>query len=646
MKLCLRIIMAIIVTTATIYAQNGEVTPNENLIAEGLPKIPITLAEEAGRYTEIRSARFLSWHPFKRELLILTRFGNTDQVHQVKAPIGDRRQLTFFKEPISSAYYGPKRDNYFIFNKDVGGNEFAQNYRYDIASGKVTLLTDGKSRNSNGVFSDSGHWLAYTSTRRNGKDVDLYIMDPTDPTTDRKIAEVEGGGWSILDWTPDEQQLLVREYISINETYLWLFDVASGNKTLITPKGGTEKVAYSFAQFDREGKGIYLITDKDSEFLRLAYLELATKRLSYLNNQVNWDVESFALSNDKKSLAYVTNENGIGVLHLFDTTTNKELPTPQLPVGVILNLNWHSNGKDLGFTLTSARSPADAYSVDITTGKVQRWTESETGGLNTTDFAEPSLIRWSSFDGRMISGFLYRPPARYTGKRPVFIVIHGGPEGQARPRFLEQYNYFIEELGVTVIFPNVRGSSGFGKTFLKLDNGFLREDSVKDIGALFDWIATQPDLDTDRIMVSGGSYGGYMSLAVSTHYSARIRGAIDIVGISNFATFLEKTEGYRRDLRRVEYGDERDAKMREFMLKTAPANNAHKITKPLFVVQGKNDPRVPRNESEQMVATVRKNGGTVWYLLAQDEGHGFSKKDNEDFLLYATIMFMKEYLFR
>jgi dipeptidyl aminopeptidase/acylaminoacyl peptidase len=197
---------------------------------------------------------------------------------------------------------------------------------------------------------------------------------------------------------------------------------------------------------------------------------------------------------------------------------------------------------------------------------------------------------------------------------------------------------------VARLLPNVRGSSGYGKTFLKLDNETLREDSVKDFGALLDWIKTRDDLDPDRVMVTGGSYGGYMTLAVATHYADRIRCALDVVGVSNFVTFLERTEAYRRDLRRVEYGDERDPKMREFLLRIAPVNNAEKITKPLFVVQGRNDPRVPWTESEQMVATLKKRGTPVWYLLAKDEGHGFVKKKNQDFQFYATVAFVQEHL--
>ena len=256
-------------------------------------------------------------------------------------------------------------------------------------------------------------------------------------------------------------------------------------------------------------------------------------------------------------------------------------------------------------------------------------------------FAEQQIVRWKSFDGRAISGLLSQPPERFKGKRPVLIEIHGGPEAQAKFGFMGRYNYFTHELGMAIIEPNVRGSSGFGKTFLTLDDTFKREDSVKDIGALLDWIATQPELDASRVIVSGGSYGGYMSLAVSTHYADRIAGAIDEVGISNFVSFLNNTESYRRDLRRVEYGDERDPAMREFLEKISPLTNAHKITKPLLVIQGKNDPRVPFTEAEQIVARARANGTKVWYLRAENEGHGFARKENADFRFYAMVRFIE-----
>ncbi|MFN2516959.1 MAG: prolyl oligopeptidase family serine peptidase [Pyrinomonadaceae bacterium] len=627
-------------------AQNGVIVPADNLVAEGIKPIPASMVEDARRYTEFRRASLSSWHPTRREMLISTRFGDTDQVHVVKSPGGNRRQITFFPERVGGASYQPTTGDYFAFNRDVGGNEFFQLYRYDMKDGAVTLLTDGKSRNTGGAWANAGDRLVYTSSRRNGRDADQYIINPANPKTDRLLLQLDGGGWGTADWSPDDKNLLLFEFISANESYIWIVDVATGQKTLFTPRGGETKISYSSGAFSRDGRGLYVTTDKDSEFQRLAYVDLATKQHTYLTDHIKWDVDEFALSRDGRSIAFVTNEDGISRLHLLDTKSRKERPVPDLPVGIIGGLQWHKNSRDLGFVMNSARSPVDVYSLDSRTGKVDRWTESETGGLDTSTFSEAELVRWKSFDGRMISGFLYMPPPRFTGPRPVMINIHGGPEGQSRPSFLGRSNYFLNELGLAILYPNVRGSSGYGKTFIKLDNGFLREDTYKDIGALLDWIKTQPRLDANRVMVTGGSYGGHMTFAVATRYDDRIRATLPVVGISNLVSFLERTEAYRRDLRRVEYGDERDPKMREFMLRTAPLNNAKNITKPIFIVAGGNDPRVPLNEAEQMVKTVRKNNSSVWYLMAKDEGHGFAKKKNADFQFYATVMFMREHLLK
>jgi dipeptidyl aminopeptidase/acylaminoacyl peptidase len=620
-----------------------DLKPSDNLILDGVPAIPQSIVESVNRYTEFRSASLSSWHPVERSMLIATRFGQTAQVHQVKFPLGSRKQLTFFPEPVRGATYQPTQGDYFVFAKDIGGNEFSQNYRCDLITGEVALLTDGTSKNSRGIWSQAGTQMVYTSTRRTQQDTDLYVIDPLQPETDRLLMTVEGGGWFPAAWSKDDRQIAVIEYISITETYVWLVDAQTGEKNLLTPRGG-EPVAYQGVVFDKQRNGLYVVCDRDSEFLRLAYLDLETQEYTFLTNHIEWDIEQICLSHDGRLLAFTANENGISVMHLLDTAAQQEVPLPALPLGQVFGLQWHKNNRDLGFTLTSAQSSSDVYSLDITTGQIDRWTESETGGLNTSGCSEPGLVQWQSFDDRFISGFLYRPAAHFTGKRPVMINIHGGPEGQFRPMFLGRSNYYLNELGVALLYPNVRGSSGYGKTFLQLDNGYLREDSVKDIGALLDWIKTQPDLDSDRILVTGGSYGGYMSLAVATHYGDRIRASIDIVGISNFVTFLEKTEGYRRDLRRVEYGDERDPEMREFLLRISPVNNADKIQKPMFVIHGANDPRVPLNEAEQIVATLKQRHVPVWYLVAKDEGHGFSKKQNIDYQLYATILFIQNFL--
>jgi dipeptidyl aminopeptidase/acylaminoacyl peptidase len=624
-------------------AQDGVIAPGETLVVEGIPPIPASLAETAARYAENRSAFPSDWHPQRREMLIGTRFGNTYEMHLVKMPGGARQQLTFSREPVYGGSYHPNGGDYIVFSKDVGGGEWYQFFRFDPATGDSTLLTDGKSRNLGGRWSSGGDQMAYTSTRRTGQDTDLWVMNPTDPKTDHLLTKLSGGGWQAEDWSSDDKQILLLEEISVNETYPWLVDSASGEKTPLTPRKTDEQVAYRNARFSKDGKGIYLTSDKGSEFQRLVYLDLASKQMKVLTPDIRWDVDEFDLSHDGKKIAFVTNEEGVSALHLLDTATSQELPTPKLPVGLIGSVLWHRDNHDLAFGVETARSPYDCYSLDVNTGKVERWTMSETA-FNTSSFPEAELVRWKSFDGKTISGFLYRPPAKFTGKRPVLIDIHGGPEGQSRPGFLGRDNYYLNELGIALLFPNVRGSTGYGKSFTKLDNGFLRQDSYKDIDALFDWISTRPDLDADRVAVTGGSYGGHMTLAISTFYSSRIRCSIDVVGMSNLVTFLEHTEAYRRDLRRVEYGDERDPKMREFLERIAPMNNIEMIRKPMMVVAGKNDPRVPLSESEQIAAAVKKQGTPVWYLMAKDEGHGYQKKSNQDFQFYASVLFLKQYL--
>jgi len=626
-------------------AEEAVIAPGDNLVVDGVAKIPASLAETAGRYGSYRSAAITDWHPSRREMLIATRFGDTPQLHLVKMPQGARQQITFFADSVTTARFHPNGGEYVLFMKDVGGGEWYQLYRYAVSTGDITLLTDGKSRNLMGAWSSSGDQIAYVSTRRTRQDTDLWVMNPADPKTDHLLTQLKGGGWEPLDWSPDDKNILLQEEISINESYLWLVNTATGEKTTITPRDSKEKISYGSARFSKDGKGIYVTTDRDSEFERLALLDIAGKNPKFLTSDIPWDVDSFDLTHDGKRLAFITNEEGVGVLHEMDTATHKERKLPKLPMGVISGLRWHRNGHELALSLNNAQGPGDCYSVDVATGQVERWTTSETA-VKTDSFPAAELVRWKSFDGKMISGFLYKPPAKFTGKRPVVVVIHGGPEGQSQPIFLGRANYYLNELGIALIYPNVRGSTGYGKTFSLADNGFKREDTYKDINALFDWIGTQADLDSDRISIMGGSYGGHMALAVSTFYSDRIRCSVDIVGMSNLVTFLEHTEGYRRDLRRVEYGDERDAAMHEFLEKIAPMNNIAKIKKPMLVIAGKNDPRVPVTESEQIVAALKKQGTPVWYLMAKDEGHGFRKKQNQDFQFYTTIEFLQEFLLK
>jgi len=640
-KLSLILAAVLFVAAArTTPAQEPFITPADNLVVDGVPKIPSSVAETAGQYGSYRSASLADWHPTKREMLIATRFGDTPQLHLVKMPGGARQQLTFYPDAVTNGRFHPDGGDYIVFSKDIGGGEWYQLYRYDMKTGDVTLLTDGKARNLTGPWSSRGDQIAYMSTRRTGKDTDLWVMNPSDPKTDHLLTRLAGGGWQPQDWSPDDSKILLEEQLSINESYLWLVNAATGEKTELTPRNTAEKVSYGEGRFSKDGKGIYVTTDKDSEFHRLAYLDLATKQPQYLTTNIPWDVDSFDVTHDGRMIAFMTNEEGVSVLHVMDTATKKERALPKLPTGVTGAVHWHKNGHELGFSLNNARGPGDCYSLDVATGKFERWTTSETA-VKTDAFPEAELVRWKSFDGKMISGFLYKPPTKFSGKRPALVVIHGGPEGQSQPSFLGRSNYLLNELGIALIYPNVRGSTGYGKKFSLMDNGIKREDTYKDINALFDWIATQSGLDRERIAVTGGSYGGHMTLAVSTFYSDRIRCSVDIVGMSNLVTFLEHTESYRRDLRRVEYGDERDPKMREYLEKIAPMNNIEKIRKPMFVIGGKNDPRVPVSESQQIAEALKKQGTPVWLLIAKDEGHGFRKKPNQDFQFYATVEFFR-----
>lgn len=630
------------------YAQDKKnvVVPNENLIAENIAEIPKELAVQVKKYSESRGASLSDLNPSKNEIIITTRFGSTAQFHRVSQAMGARTQITFFDEPVSGATYEPMKGEYMIYSKDIGGNEFGQLYKLDLKTLQSTLLTDGgRSQNGGVIWRKDGKGFYYSSTKRNGGDRDIYYLDPNNPKSDKLILQVKGGGWGIEDISKDGKKLLIGEYVSANESHIWLLDIESGKLSEVTDRKSSG-IIQSSAAFSGKDNEIWFVTDKDNEFERLATLNLSTKKATFSTSTINWNVESYNLSEDKKSIVFITNEAGLNKMYLMNTTSKLFSEVKNLPIGLIGGAKFTKDNQNIFFTQSTAQSASDVYKLNLKTGIIQRWTESELGEMQKSDMSVPKFIEWKSFDDLKISGFYYPAATKFTGKRPVIINIHGGPESQSMASFLGSNNYYTNEMGVALIFPNVRGSSGFGKTFIAKDNGILRENSVKDIGALLDWIAKQPELDKDRIMIMGGSYGGYMTLATAYHYTDRIKCSVDIVGISNFNTFLKNTEEYRRDLRRVEYGDERIAEMHSFFEKMAPLNNIDKIKKPLFIIQGTNDPRVPVTEAMQMRDKLKANGNVVWYLEGKDEGHGFRKKANVDFQRLATIRFIQEYLIK
>lgn len=620
------------------------VVPNENLITENIPEISKDLANHVKKYTESRGASFAAIHPLKDEIIITTRFGATSQFHIVSQPLGTRKQITFFDEPMSNAQYEPTKGKYIIYSKDVGGNEFGQLYSMDLQTLQSTLLTDGgRSQNGNVVWKKDGSGFFFTSTKRNGGDRDIYYMDSNDPKSTKLVLQVKGGGWEIGDISSDEKKLLLEEGISANESHLWMVDVETSKLFEVTNR--TDKsIVQTKSKFSANPNEIWFITDRENEFQRLATMDLSSKKISYYTRSIPWDVTQYVLTKDKTKLAFVTNEAGLNKMYLMDVATKQFSEVKNIPIGLISGLGFTINGNSLFFTQSTADSSSDVYQLNLSSNEIVRWTESELGEMQKEDMSKPKYIEWKSFDKLKISGFYYPASPKFSGKRPVLILIHGGPESQSFASFLGANNYYTNEMGIAIIFPNVRGSSGFGKTYIAKDNGFLREDSVKDIGALLDWIALQPELDKDKVMIMGGSYGGYMTLATAFHFADRIRCSVDIVGISNFNTFLKNTEEYRRDLRRVEYGDERNEKMHAFLDKIAPLNNTDKIKKPMFIIQGTNDPRVPLTEALQMRDKLKAQGNTVWYLEAKDEGHGFKKKPNVDFQRLAVIRFMENFL--
>ena len=636
---------------------------NGNLVMEDVPPVPERIVDDLNRYQNVRSAKFLDWATDPEGtaggIYIATRFGDVDQIHRVEAPGAARRQLTYYRDPIGEVARQPGGTG-VAFTRDTGGSEFSQVFLLDPDRGEARMLTDGESRNGAVLWDRRGEKLAYQSTRRNGASNDVWLMDPLDPDSAEMILESpDGTWWGPVDFSRSGSRLLLQNYVSIADARALVLDLdtarlrllAGGNSGAGTD--GADPGANFALGFDAAEEGFWLITDQGGEFQQLAWQSLAEgSRPEIITADIPWSVDGGALSHDRKRLAFVVNEDGMSRLYLMDARSRDYRAVAGVPVGIASGLAFSPDDRQLAMTLSTPQSPSDSFVLELGKaplehGALVRWTESEVGGLDTNSFVTPELVHYPTFDRvegkrRQIPAWVYRPGG--DGPAPVVISIHGGPEGQARPYFSSVYQMWLEKLGVAVVVPNVRGSAGYGKSYLGLDNGMQREDAVRDIGALLDWIAAEPGLDESRVAVYGGSYGGYMVLASAVHYSDRLRAAVDIVGISNFVTFLENTQSYRRDLRRAEYGDERDPEMRAFLEKISPLNNVAAIEVPMLVVQGQNDPRVPVTESEQLVNALRRQGRPVWYMNALNEGHGYRSKENRDIYQQAVVLFLERHL--
>ncbi len=596
------VLLALLSSVSQASAQQDVISPGRNIEAVGVPPVPASLARDLSPYSSVYGLPLAGWD-FEKHEILLKGISNTTWISRVSSP-GAKALPTLIYIPSNGIYdvYFQPQGKYLAYTRDTGGNETFQLYLYQIGRVQSTMLSDGKSRNTEPVWSNAGDKIIYSSTPLGDSGVNLRLIDPFNPTSDHLIAKSSGSYFKAYDWSQDDKQIVFCDFTSNTASTLWVIDVASGNKTLLSPKSDQPEY-YDYPEFSKDGKGIYAVTDHESDMRRIAYIDLATRKVSYVPSNPKWDVDEFQLAPNGKTLAYVTNEEGVSRLHVFDISANRELAAPEVPIGVISDLKWNKNSTDLAFNFKSSRTVNDVYSVNVVTGKVELWGKSVTKGVDTDSFSAPELIHWTTFDKRSISGFLYRPPVKFKGKRPVIIDIHGGPEEQYRPVFGYEDNYFLNELGVVKIYPNVRGSSGYGKAFLALDNGTRREDAD------------------------------------------RIRGAISESGITNLASFVANTEGWRRELQRSEFGDERDPKVREFLARIAPINNAQKIKKPLLIIHGQNDPRVPVAEAAALVAAT-KDRIPVWYILAKDEGHGLVQQNNRNYRLYASILFVREFLLK
>ncbi|MDX2416407.1 MAG: alpha/beta fold hydrolase [Xanthomonadales bacterium] len=653
MRIMLTVMFLLLIATTGSTAQVQRWTANDGqLILEDIPSIPESLPPILSRYQNIRSASFASWSKDSKSIFIKTRLGPVTQLHRVDKPGGARYQVTFGEEPIGEVRLQPN-SNLLALTQDEGGDEFDQVFLFNPEDGLMRMLSDGEALNNRMAWDRQGQKLAYRSTRRNGRSNDIWIQNPasSEPAS-LLLATDDGTLWKPVDFSRDGKKLLIQQFVSVADSRIYIKDLPDGELRLLA--GDAENPSSNIATgFDRQDNNVFFVTNQHGGAAELAQASLdEVPAITFVPSTSNWDITQFVLSPDRKRGAFVANEGGISRLYMFDPERLIYKRVGKIPMGLVSDLKFSPNSKKLGMTLNSARNPNEAFVLGLkrkplAAGNLTRWTFSETGGLDTDKFSEPIAVSFLSSVEKLdkeiaVPAFAYLPPGK--GPFPVIIHVHGGPENQFRPRFNSDFQLWIDQLGVAVIAPNIRGSLGYGSYFITMDDGYNREASVEDIGALLDWIAQQPQLDKDRVAIIGASYGGYVALASAAHYSDRLRAAVDRVGISNFVTFLENTQDYRRVLRRVEYGDERDPEMRAFLEKISPLNNVDKIKIPLFVQQGSNDPIVPKSESDQMVKALRERGQTVWYMNALNEGHGYGRRENRDLFEQATFLFLQRYL--
>jgi len=616
--------------------------PRTTLLFDGIPRANVQLAERLHAYLAARQARLLDWSP-AGQLLIATRFGNVDELHLVAAAGGERRQLTFGSEPVRDAWFSPDPwQEAFVFSRDSGGNGQYQLYYQSLKSPLAHRLTDGNADNGAVVWSNSGHEFAFLSAAPGGGGESIAVLAPRSGAAARVVVAGDGAFWVPLDWSPDDRRLLVSKAVAPGEAHLYVVDLDSGKQQELEPHAPNG--AIGAARFSRDGQGVYMISDRDSEFRQLRYVNLFTGESRVVAAAAAADVREFALSRDGHYLAYVLDQGGSDRLATVDLRAQRDLPAAPLPSPVLIDsLRFDADGKRLALCFSAADRPRDAYVLDLADNRLTAWTRSEAGGVDVKKFVGARLTHYPTFDSvdgrpREIPVYLFEPAS--PGPHPVLIVFHGGPDAAFRPVFDPWIQYVVNELGFAVVAPNLRGSTGYGKGFAALDDGRLREDAVKDIGTLLVWLQQQSDLDAKRVVVSGRSYGGYLALAALANYSDRLRGGVDMAGMTDLIGYLDAAPPYRQAWRRAEFGDERVADMRLFLRDISPLASADRIGKPVLIVHGENDPQVPVAQAQEMVDLLRSHKTRVWFLRAADEGHEFTRLSDLEAYYTAFAQFL------
>ena len=611
---------------------------------------------EIDRYLNIRSASAPQFSPDGKRVAFLTNITGTSQVWMINATGGWPEQMTFYTDNVGSLSWSPDGTG-LLFGKSKGGDENAQLYWMSPDGSEIKALTsDERVRHNFGGWSHDGKQISYGSNKRDRNFFDVYVMDIASGR--EELVYQQDGSNDAVAWSFDGKRIIVshtNEQLSLDND-LYLVDLKTKASTHLTPHQGAAQ--FGNVRFSPDDHSIFFGTNDKREFYSLAQMDLASKRVDIIDN-TDWDVNAIEMSPDGGVLAYTINRDGFSELYIRRLDTNgkplitaigpKEAPIKLPAKGIVGGLEFsrdnsgeaYRTGNKLALTFNSSKYPSDIWLYDLKTRALSQLTNSSLAGIPQSSFIEPELIHYKSFDGKEIPAWFYKPLNSSSSRGlPVILSVHGGPEGQAQPGFNPINQYYLSR-GYAVLAPNVRGSTGYGKTFTHLDDVRNREDSVKDLAASVEWLKSNGG-DAKRIAVTGGSYGGYMTLAAITLYPDLWAAAVSTVGISNFESFLKNTSGYRRKLREVEYGSlERDL---EFLKSISPLYKVDRIKAPLMVIQGKNDPRVPYTEAEQIVAALKKRGAIVEYKLFDDEGHGVAKLSNRLIVYPLMADFLDRYM--